>query len=210
MRASSSSRRVNRKNDKSLLATDLHGASDAEEEDDEDDDDGSLSSLSDEGGGGGGSADPVVYATGFSENLMLRERGKNSTMIKLPKAYERESSILFCDMSGFTKLSTVLDVESLSKVINSYFDMIVSEVIFHGGDVLKFCGDAFFAEWRAVKSDEDNDESQGKASSNPLKDLNASLASISEMVWDENETCDPISQLCHDGVEMRDVHCEEV
>ena len=66
----------------------------------------------------------------------------------LPPRRERESALLFVDITGFTKLSTVLEVESLSKVINSYFEMIVSEVTLHGGDVLKFAGDAFFAEWR--------------------------------------------------------------
>jgi class 3 adenylate cyclase len=39
-------------------------------------------------------------------------------MISLPKDVRRRSALLFVDMSGFTKLSTILDVESLSKVIN--------------------------------------------------------------------------------------------
>lgn len=86
------------------------------------------------------------------------------------------------DMSGFTKLSTMLDVESLSKVINSYFDMIVSEVIAYGGDILKFAGDAFFAEWRVI---EDSDESNGDEKANPLSDLNASLVFINEMACND-------------------------
>jgi class 3 adenylate cyclase len=112
-------------------------------------------------------------------------------MIELPKCVFRESALLFVDMSGFTKLSTMLDVESLSKVINSYFDMIVSEVILHGGDILKFAGDAFFAEWK-VSADEDDDnefpdESRRGVRRNPLKDLNASLASINELAWDDDD-----------------------
>lgn len=158
--------------------TSSHGVADYEDED------GSMSSLSDEGGAGAGA--DQVYATGYSENLMMRERGKLDTMIKLPKAVERQAAILFVDMSGFTKLSTVLDVESLSKVINSYFDMIVSEVIFHGGDILKFAGDAFFAEWRVMKANDDDDD-DGDEKKNPLSDLNASLASINEMVWDDSD-----------------------
>jgi class 3 adenylate cyclase len=81
-------------------------------------------------------------------------------------------------MSGFTKLSTLLDVESLSKVINSYFDMIVSEVIQHGGDILKFAGDAFFAEWKIVEDPEEK-------ASTPLSQLNASLASMNDLDWDD-------------------------
>lgn len=70
----------------------------------------------------------------------------------LPIPTERESALLFVDITGFTKLSTVLENESLSKVINSYFEMIVQEVILYGGDILKFAGDAFFAEWRQSNS----------------------------------------------------------
>jgi class 3 adenylate cyclase len=87
-------------------------------------------------------------------------------------------------MSGFTKLSTMLDVESLSKIINSYFDMIVSEVIAYGGDILKFAGDAFFAEWRVM---EENIGSSEDEKANPLSDLNASLVSINEIAWDDND-----------------------
>lgn len=144
---------------------------------------GSLSSLSDEGGAQGDSA----YGASHSEKLVRREQhgGHNvSDMIRFPKAVEREAAILFVDMSGFTKLSTLLDVESLSKVINSYFDMIVSEVILFGGDILKFAGDAFFAEWRVVE-ETDTDEDGKDPMYNPLSELNASLVSISEMVWDD-------------------------
>ncbi len=35
------------------------------------------------------------------------------------------------------------------QAINSYFQAIVDEVTAHGGDILKFAGDAIFAEWRA-------------------------------------------------------------
>lgn len=144
--------------------------------------DGSLSSLSDD--------EPPsndVVGDNYLEKLIRREHEVNNTsdMIKLPKAFDRESAILFVDMSGFTKLSTVLDVESLSKVINSYFDLIVSEVILFGGDILKFAGDAFFAEWRVIE-DTDATADDDKAS-NPLSDLNASLASISDMAWDDSD-----------------------
>ena len=133
-------------------------------------DDGSLSSLSDDGGAA------ENYGTNFSENMIrIQRRNISNPMITLPKAVERECALLFVDMSGFTKLSTMLDVESLSKVINSYFDMIVSEVLQYGGDILKFAGDAFFAEWKVVN---DTSPDHGKAKT-PLSDLNASLVSMS-------------------------------
>jgi len=70
--------------------------------------------------------------------------------LTLPHSTRRESALLFVDISGFTKLSTMLDVEELSKAINSYFELIVHEISVHGGDILKFAGDALFAEWSAI------------------------------------------------------------
>jgi class 3 adenylate cyclase len=126
----------------------------------------------------------------FSEAMVqVRGRKKTGDTIKLPKCVERESALLFVDMSGFTKLSTMLDVESLSKVINSYFDMIVGEVIQYGGDILKFAGDAFFAEWKVV---EDDDDEEGNRD-NPLAHLNASLASINEFNWDDDDDIPKLS-----------------
>jgi class 3 adenylate cyclase len=69
----------------------------------------------------------------------------------LPISKKHDSALLFVDMSGFTKISTILDVESLSNAINSYFQLIVNEVTTHGGDILKFAGDAIFAEWKASR-----------------------------------------------------------
>lgn len=115
----------------------------------------------------------------FRETMMrAQDRSTGKIMLKLPKSVPRESALLFVDMSGFTKLSTMLDVESLSKVINSYFDMIVSEVILYGGDILKFAGDAFFAEWK-ISEDVSSEESMGCKGS-ALSQLNQSLASIND------------------------------
>jgi hypothetical protein len=155
----------------------------------EEEPDSEVSSLSDDGGGGGGLKGK---GGGFAQRLVRRTSSglsppqptmATTELIRLPKAYERESAILFVDMSGFTKLSTLLDVESLSKVINSYFDLIVSEVILYGGDILKFAGDAFFAEWRVTE--EFTTEDCEKVARNPLSDLNASLVSINEMNFDD-------------------------
>ena len=77
-------------------------------------------------------------------------------MLPLPYTVKRDCALLFVDITGFTKLSTILDVEDLSKVINAYFRMIVDEVVKYGGDILKFAGDAFFAEWRVTSKKNDN------------------------------------------------------
>jgi len=68
-----------------------------------------------------------------------------------PITTSHRSAILFVDISGFTKIATSMDVESLSNAINSYFQMIVNEITSYGGDVLKFAGDAIFAEWQVSR-----------------------------------------------------------
>jgi class 3 adenylate cyclase len=68
--------------------------------------------------------------------------------IPLPSVEYFQCALLFVDISGFTRLSTLLDPENLSKVINSYFQKIVDLVSEFQGDIQKFAGDALFAEWR--------------------------------------------------------------
>ncbi|CAB9510670.1 cyclase type 10 [Seminavis robusta] len=132
-----------------------------------------VSDLSDEG--------MEFYDGNFSESILKLQAGQSNTdvMIKLPKVVEREGAVVFADISGFTKLSTMLDCESLSKVINSYFDMIVNEVVSHGGDILKFAGDAFFAEWKV--NDYDDGMNKAGGASSALSNLNASLSTLQDV-----------------------------
>lgn len=57
-------------------------------------------------------------------------------------------ALLFADVSGFTALTERLSavgpagVETLSRVLNEFFGALISVVADHGGDVLKFAGDA--------------------------------------------------------------------
>jgi len=76
------------------------------------------------------------------------EPGLPQNHFKVPPCKERECALLFIDISGFTKLSTEMGVEAFSETINTYFDKIVTEIKGNGGDILKFAGDALFAEWR--------------------------------------------------------------
>lgn len=68
----------------------------------------------------------------------------------LPFSHDVRCALLFIDISGFTKLSTLLDPESLSKAINAYFQLIVDNVLESKGDILKFAGDACFVQYEAT------------------------------------------------------------
>jgi class 3 adenylate cyclase len=211
----------NKEDIEQLLQDDDNKSRNFDSEADLDDfEDASLSSLSseenkpgdhDKGGGGGGSHaaegsisknENVRRSSGRSQDLLEQKLLLVKTPNSLPSSRERHSALLFVDINGFTKLSTMLDVESLSKAINSYFEMIVTEVILYGGDVLKFAGDAIFAEWRP-NDEEDNDDEDDKGNSENhqhsndkstdgysgenetvgLKRLNASLSSSGEISW---------------------------
>ncbi|HVS31975.1 MAG TPA: adenylate/guanylate cyclase domain-containing protein [Thermoanaerobaculia bacterium] len=63
------------------------------------------------------------------------------------------AAALFADISGFTALSERLatrggdGVEELTRILNTYFGRLIAAVTSHGGDVVKFAGDALLAFW---------------------------------------------------------------
>lgn len=73
-----------------------------------------------------------------------------------PAAAAAESghaAVLFADISGFTALSERLaargadGVEELTRALNAYFGQLIAVITAHGGDVVKFAGDALLAFW---------------------------------------------------------------
>lgn len=88
---------------------------------------------------------------------------------RLPTKREK-GALLFVDMSGFTALSTTLELEPFSKVIHAYFQRIVDIIHQYGGDIQKFAGDAVFALWSPRSKGDDGD---GKG---PANDEEAALA----------------------------------
>ncbi|MDD7911487.1 MULTISPECIES: adenylate/guanylate cyclase domain-containing protein [Pseudovibrio] len=60
--------------------------------------------------------------------------------------YNRISAaILFADLRGFTAKSESWGEQELLQALCDYFDVVVSAVLHHGGDVLKFIGDGVVA-----------------------------------------------------------------
>ena len=56
-----------------------------------------------------------------------------------------EAVILFADLKGFTRLSNSVSGATLVRLLNDTFDCLVPSVMDHGGEILKFMGDGFFA-----------------------------------------------------------------
>ncbi len=60
-----------------------------------------------------------------------------------------EASIAFIDICGFTSISENETPDNVVKLLNSYFDVMVKEIIQHEGHVDKFIGDAIMAVFRS-------------------------------------------------------------
>jgi adenylate cyclase len=55
------------------------------------------------------------------------------------------AAIWFCDLRGFTALSNQLPRDEVIALLNDYFDAMARPVHAHGGEILKFIGDAMLA-----------------------------------------------------------------
>jgi adenylate cyclase len=72
------------------------------------------------------------------------------------EASNRELTILFCDLRGFTTLSEHLPPQALRELLNRYFGTVTEIVHRHGGTLDKFIGDAAMAFWNAPTAQPDH------------------------------------------------------
>ena len=59
-----------------------------------------------------------------------------------------EASVIFIDICGFTKISENAEADTVVKLVNTYFDEMVKEIMQHKGYIDKFIGDAIMAVFR--------------------------------------------------------------
>jgi class 3 adenylate cyclase len=59
-----------------------------------------------------------------------------------------EGTVAFLDICSFTKISENESPDTVVKLLNSYFDVMVKEIIAQGGYIDKFIGDAIMAVFR--------------------------------------------------------------
>jgi adenylate cyclase len=53
--------------------------------------------------------------------------------------------VYLCDLGGFTQLAATLPMDATMALLNDYFDAMGAAVVRHGGEILKFIGDALLA-----------------------------------------------------------------
>jgi class 3 adenylate cyclase/tetratricopeptide (TPR) repeat protein len=73
-------------------------------------------------------------------------------------AQRRLTSVLFCDLVGFTTIAEARDHEETRELLSRYFDDAQAIVAQYGGTVEKFIGDAVMAVWGVPTAHEDDAE----------------------------------------------------
>ena len=80
-----------------------------------------------------------LFEDNFLEDINI------SSTEKLKEGERRVVSILFADISGFTKLSEKIDHEEVRDIIDKLFKVFTSSVEKYGGYVDKYAGDEIMA-----------------------------------------------------------------
>lgn len=92
----------------------------------------------------------------YVPTLIARRLVADPTPIKAPTSEHFLAAVLFADISGFTALTEYLaqqgpaGAEELTHLLNSYFGQLIELITAHGGDVVKFAGDALIALFPAI------------------------------------------------------------
>jgi adenylate cyclase len=77
-------------------------------------------------------------------NFMNRREFEKSLMVN----ESIEATVVFIDICYFTRISETEPADTVVKLLNRYFDVIVKEIIAQGGYIDKFMGDAVMAVFR--------------------------------------------------------------
>lgn len=91
--------------------------------------------------------------TSYVPALLVRRTLMSSKLLTVPEIERFEAAVLFADVSGFTSLTEQLaqhgatGVEELTFALNTYFGELIALTTAHGGDVVKFAGDALLVLW---------------------------------------------------------------
>jgi adenylate cyclase len=85
-----------------------------------------------------------MYVDGNVLNFMSREEFG----VSLIKSETVDATVAFIDICGFTSISETRPPDEVVHLLNTIFDIIVKEILSHGGQVDKFIGDAVMAVFR--------------------------------------------------------------
>jgi len=104
-------------------------------------------------------ASPLASLASYVPGLIARGLAADPTPLTEPAAERFQAAVLFADISGFTPLAERLaqqgpaGTEALMRLLNDYFGQLIAIITEHGGDVVKFAGDALIALWPITTED---------------------------------------------------------
>ncbi|MCE2681266.1 MAG: AAA family ATPase, partial [Burkholderiales bacterium] len=96
------------------------------------------------------------YGSFLPETLIAHSMAGRLLPAQQAFAIEGQGVLLFADISGFTALAErfarnpQVGAEQLTDLLNYYFDGLIEQVTSHGGDIVKFAGDAMLILWSAT------------------------------------------------------------
>lgn len=85
----------------------------------------------------------------YTSPELVRELIAHPEHLSLDWGQEREMSVYFSDIAGFTSISESLTARQLVSLLNEYLTEMTDLVLAHGGVVDKYIGDAVMAFWGA-------------------------------------------------------------
>lgn len=84
----------------------------------------------------------------YVDESVISFMNSDSYETKISSSETIEASVLFIDICGFTAISENAEPSVVVKLINTYFEVMVQEIISHKGHIDKFIGDAVMAVFR--------------------------------------------------------------
>lgn len=88
--------------------------------------------------------------------LVARQFAASPDPLTAPTSQRFPAAVLFADVAGYTAMAVSLaqrgpaGAEDLIRLLNAYFGQLIDIVINHGGDIIKFAGDAALILWPAL------------------------------------------------------------
>ena len=110
--------------------------------------------------------DRKIILQAIEQNSQTENTEDDPSPAAHPAAERRQVSVLFSDLSGFTKLSSEIGAEATHELLNRYFETVDAAVENYGGRVDKHIGDSVMAVFGAPVAHDDD----------PLRAVHTALA----------------------------------
>ena len=121
----------------------------------------------------------------FVPESVKRLLEKNPEATELEKR-ERDVSVLFLDIAGYTRLSEQMEAKQLNRLVQSYFSAFLETIHGHGGDVNETAGDGLMVVFQSEGSEAEHALNAARAAMaihRQVEDLNEQFAGVFQPVF---------------------------